>query len=71
MNFRYDRDPVFYDEKGYMWTEWMFRHFIALNEIERRNDAQNKEIDLIFDAASKGRKALSKLEEDLKKKSSL
>lgn len=71
MNFRYDLDPQFYDEQGYMWSEWMFRHFIALNEVENRTEAQNKEIDMIFEAARNGRVALNELENKLKEKNSL
>ena len=71
MTFRYDLDPQFYDDQGFMWSEWMLKHFLLLNAVQDRTEAQNNEIDMIFETARKGRVALNELENKLKEKNSL
>ena len=42
MNYRYDIDPCFYDNDGYMWSEWLFRYYIALNEKDERTESEKR-----------------------------
>ena len=66
--FRYDEDPVWHDEKGFMWSDWLYDKYCELNDIENRTPEQNAEIDLIYNASKKGRKALEEVERKLKAK---
>lgn len=66
MNFKYDEDPPFYDEKGYMWSKWLLERYLLLNASENRTESQNKEIDMIYNSAIQGRKALEEIEKKLK-----
>ena len=66
MNYRYDIDPCFYDNDGYMWSEWLFRYYIALNEKDERTEFDNEKIEMIYNASFKGREALKSVERVLK-----
>lgn len=68
MNPRYDEDPPFYDEKGYMWSKWLLEQYLLLNAVDYRTESQNREIDMIYKAAFQGREVLNKLEMELKNK---
>lgn len=63
---RYDEDPPWGDEDGFMWSDWLFNRYSVLNSADNRTESQKAEIDMIYDAAFKGRKALEKVELKLK-----
>ena len=64
--YRYDKDPIWYDEKGFMWSDWLYERYCELNTIENKTLEQNIEIDMIFNASKKGRQALKNVEEKIK-----
>ncbi len=67
-SFRYDNDPVWHDEKGFMWSDWLYNKYCELNDIENRTSQQNIEIDMIYNASLKGREALKEIEKLLRNK---
>lgn len=63
---RYDSDPPWGDKNGFMWSMWLLHRYSELNGIDDRTESQNAEIDMIREAAFKGRKALAEVERKLK-----
>ncbi len=68
LNHRRDANPVWGDEKGFMWSQWLLTRYSELNGIDERTEEQNEEIDMIYYASFKGRKALEEVERKLKEK---
>ena len=60
--FKYDEDPVWHDEKGFMWSDWLYQKYCKLNELENRTPEQDRQIDLMYEASFKGRDELKKVE---------
>ncbi|MBO4732182.1 MAG: hypothetical protein J5597_05185 [Spirochaetaceae bacterium] len=68
LNQRYDEDPPWGDEKGFMWSPWLLHRYFELNDIDDRTESQNEEIDMIYNAAKQGRSALEAVEKKLRNK---
>ena len=68
LNPRYDSDPPFYDDNGRKCSFWLFEKYYDLNGIDNRTEDQDKEIDMIREAAFKGREDLAIIESILRKK---
>ena len=65
---RRDKEIVWGDELGFMWSWWLFNRFETLQMKESRTTEEDAEIDMIVAASKKGRKALEEIEDFLKNK---
>lgn len=66
MIIRRDEDTVWGDEKGFMWSWWLFDRYTTLQMKGPRTTEEDTEIDMIVEASKNGRKALEEVENKLR-----